>query len=731
MRTEFVTKTGLKLIRSQKPLPYETALDGFAERLDRTRGGLFSSGVDYPGRYSRWEFGFADPPLELIGGGKRLELRALNARGAAILGLFDPILADIDGARVAEKTELARVLKIAPAAGSFPEEKRSQQPSLFSPLRRLIAEFQGLTDGFLGLYGAFGYDLLFQFEPIALKRKRAEIPRDLHLFLPDRMYIMDRRKETAFRYDYDFARGTLSTEGKSRACLSPLPKRTYAEPKKPSEIASDLTAEQYGAMVEKARERMRVGDIFEVVLSRRFETKYQAAPSALFAKLKKVNPSPFEFYIQLGPDRLVGTSPEMYVRVEGRRVESCPISGTARRGRNAMEDAERLKGLINSEKDEVELTMCTDVDRNDKSRICEPGSVKLLGRRQIEAYAGLFHTVDHVEGTLRSDVTGLDAFISHMWAVTLTGAPKKWAVEIVEAMETAPRGWYGGAVGALQFNGDVNTGITIRTVHLTEDKKKKQIAGYRVGATLVWDSTGPEEDEETRLKANALFRVLAPPKAASNSETRERLGIGRRIVLIDNEDSFVHTLADYFRQTGADVSTYRHGLPPEAIQALKPDLVVHSPGPGTPSQFGVPKLVHALAERGLAQFGVCLGLQGTVEAFGGTLDVLPEPRHGKRWDIVHGGKGLFADLPSPCAVGAYHSLYARPDDFPHDALEIVAKTPAGLVMAVRHKRLPIAAVQFHPESVLSMGRADKGEIGHILIDNAMRELVVRRLAKAA
>lgn len=731
MRTEFVTKTGLTLGRTQRPLPYATALDGFAEKLDRTRGGLFSSGVDYPGRYSRWEFGFADPPVELIGGGDRLTLRALNARGATILDLFDPILADVEGAALEARTETTRTLKIARAAGPFPEEKRSQLPSLFSPLRRIVAEFAGLPDGFLGLYGAFGYDLLFQFEPIALTQPRDAAPRDLHLFLPDRMLIVDRRKETAFRYDYEFARGPVTTEGKSRACLAPLPKRRYVEPATKPEITSDLTAEQYGAMVDKARERMRVGDIFEVVLSRRFEAAHQGAPSALFAKLKKVNPSPFEFYLQLGPDRLVGTSPEMYVRVEGTRVESCPISGTARRGRNAMEDAERLKGLINSEKDEVELTMCTDVDRNDKSRICEPGTVKLLGRRQIEAYAGLFHTVDHVEGRLRADVTGLDAFISHMWAVTLTGAPKKWAAEIVEAMETAPRGWYGGAVGALQFNGDVNTGITIRTVHLTEDSKKRQIARYRVGATLVWDSTGPEEDEETRLKANALFRVLAPPQDAAAGETRARIGAGARIVLIDNEDSFVHTLADYFRQTGATVSTYRHGLSPDAIAALEPDLVVHSPGPGTPAQFGVPALVRALADRGLAQFGVCLGLQGTVEAFGGALDVLPEPRHGKRWDVVHDGTGLFADLPSPCAVGAYHSLHARPSAFPHDALEIVAKTPAGLVMAVRHRRLPIAAVQFHPESVLSMGRTEKGEIGHLLIDNVLRELLPGRRARAA
>ena len=375
--------------------------------------------------------------------------------------------------------------------------------------------------------------------------------------------------------------------------------------------------------------------------------------------------------------------------------------------------------------------MCTDVDRNDKSRICEPGSVKLLGRRQIETYAGLFHTVDHVEGRLRADVTGLDAFISHMWAVTLTGAPKKWAVEIVEAMETAPRGWYGGAVGALLLNGDVNTGITIRTVHLEEDAKKRQIARYRVGATLIWDSTGPEENEETYLKANALFRVLKPETAAVASVALPGPGAGLKVVLVDNEDSFVHTLADYFRQTGASVSTYRHGQSAAQILALKPDLVVHSPGPGTPKQFGVPALVKALAAHNVAQFGVCLGLQGTVEAFGGSLSVLDQPRHGKRWNIVHDANGLFADLPSPCAVGAYHSLYADPASFPHMSLDIVAKTEAGIVMAVRHKTLPIAAVQFHPESILTMGWAGRGEIGRILIENVLATLVLKRRTEAA
>jgi anthranilate synthase len=191
--------------------------------------------------------------------------------------------------------------------------------------------------------------------------------------------------------------------------------------------------------------------------------------------------------------------------------------------------------------------------------------------------------------------------------------------------------------------------------------------------------------------------------------------------MIDNEDSFVHTLADYFRQTGAQVRTYRFGVPLERILEAAPDLVVHSPGPGRPAQFGVPDLVRALAEHGIPQFGVCLGMQGIVEAFGGALAVLDVPRHGKRWSVRHGGGGLFRGVPDPCDVGAYHSLIAVRDEIPPE-LEVTAWTEAGLVMALRHSALPIAAVQFHPESILSM----RGDVGHVIVGNVMSELAGSR-----
>ncbi len=165
-----------------------------------------------------------------------------------------------------------------------------------------------------------------------------------------------------------------------------------------------------------------------------------------------INPSPYGALMNLGDGEfLVSASPEMFVRSDGRRVETCPISGTIARGVDAIGDAEQIRQLLNSEKDEFELNMCTDVDRNDKARVCVPGTIKVLARRQIETYSKLFHTVDHVEGMLRPGFDALDAFLTHAWAVTVTGAPKLWAMQFVEDNERSSRRWYAGAIGCRVF----------------------------------------------------------------------------------------------------------------------------------------------------------------------------------------------------------------------------------------------------------------------------------------
>jgi len=407
---------------------------------------------------------------------------------------------------------------------------------------------------------------------------------------------------------------------------------------------------------------------------------------------------------------LVGASPEMYVRVEGDRVETCPISGTIARGEDALRDARQVQTLLTSAKDESELTMCTDVDRNDKSRICVPGSVRIIGRRQIEMYARLIHTVDHVEGRLREGFDALDAFLTHAWAVTVTGAPKAWAMQFIEDHERSPRAWYGGAVGCVGFDGNLNTGLTLRTIRV-----KDGVAEIRAGATLLFDSD-PNAEEETRLKAAAFLDAIRRPRgvAPAPPEIAPRPGAGRRVLLVDHQDSFVHTLANYLRQTGAEVVTLRSGFPAATLDELAPDLVVLSPGPGTPRDFDLAATLDLLVRRGIPTFGVCLGLQGLVEYLGGELGVLDYPMHGKASRIQVRGGRLFVGLPATFVAGRYHSLFAIRKTLP-PVLEVTAGTEEGVVMAVEHDALPLAGVQFHPESLMTLD----GDVGLRLLTNVV------------
>jgi anthranilate synthase len=228
------------------------------------------------------------------------------------------------------------------------------------------------------------------------------------------------------------------------------------------------------------------------------------------------------------------------------------------------------------------------------------------------------------------------------------------------------------------------------------------VAEYPTGATLLYDSVPELEEQETRLKATGFFRALNETKPISAAPTPAPMpGIGVRMLLVDNDDCFIHTLANYARQTGAEVVTYRAGFPLELIDKLSPDLILVSPGPGRPHDFGVPKLVRYAADREIPVFGVCLGLQGVVEAFGGELGVLDYPMHGKPSVVISKDAGIFEGLPGSFRVGRYHSLFARKDKFPA-CLEVTAESEDGVIMGVRHRELPIEAVQFHPESLLSL-----------------------------
>ncbi|WP_454018037.1 anthranilate synthase [Azospirillum sp. Marseille-Q6669] len=715
----FRTRGGVTVTRRATTLDPRNALDPVIDALDRRRGLLLSSGVEAPGRYRRHALGFTDPPLAVTARGRTLRIDALNARGRVLLPAIAEALRGLEALAGLEEAPSRVTALVRKPQHPFPEEERSRQPSVFSVLRAVLELFAAPDDPLLGLYGAFAYDLAFQFEPIRLRLERPDDQRDLVLYLPDRLVALDPIAGLARLVEYEFATAAGSTEGLERAGRD----HPY-RPDTNTEAGCDHAPGAYQRVVETAKAAFRRGDLFEVVPGQTFAEPCADAPSAVFRRLRAANPAPYEAFVNLGRGEfLVAASPEMYVRVAGGRVETCPISGTVARGADALGDSSQILRLLTSAKDAAELTMCTDVDRNDKARVCEPGSVRVIGRRMIELYSRLIHTVDHVEGRLRPGLDALDAFLTHTWAVTVTGAPKRWAMQFLEDTEQSPRRWYGGAFGRLGFDGGMDTGLTLRTIRMAEG-----VAYVRAGATLLSDSDPDAEDAECRLKAAAFRDAIRGTTAGAVSAlpAAPRGGRGRRVLLVDHDDSFVHTLADYLRQTGASVTTLRHGHARATLAERRPDLVVLSPGPGRPADFDVAGTIDAALALGLPVFGVCLGLQGMVERFGGALDVLPEPVHGKATEVCVLGGALFAGLPERLTVGRYHSLVARRDRLPAD-LTVTAETADGLVMAVEHRRLPLAAVQFHPESILSLD----GGAGLALLGNVMDRLAAGALADAA
>ncbi|KWV56465.1 anthranilate synthase [Bradyrhizobium macuxiense] len=705
-KSEYLTNGGLAVARVVEQFTGGASrLDDLIALLDRRRGVVLSSGTTVPGRYESFDLGFADPPLVLETSGINFSLSALNPRGEVLIAFLGDVLREpcvVISERSATKLSGLIIRGEAPVE----EDQRTRRASVMSLVRDMVAAFTSNADPLLGLFGAFAYDLVFQIEDLVQKRAREADQRDIVLYVPDRLLAYDRATGRGVVLSYEFSWKGKSTAGLPHETAPSLYARTDRQG------FADHALGEYQATVEVARAAFARGDLFEAVPGQLFAEPCERSPAEVFQRLCRINPSPYGALMNLGAGEfLVSASPEMFVRSDGRRVETCPISGTIARGSDSIGDAEQIRKLLNSEKDEFELNMCTDVDRNDKARVCVPGTIKVLARRQIETYSKLFHTVDHVEGTLRPGFDSLDAFLTHAWAVTVTGAPKLWAMQFVEDHERSPRRWYAGAIGCVNFDGSINTGLTIRTIRM-----KDGLAEVRVGATCLFDSDPAAEDRECQVKAAALFQALRgdPPKPLSDFAP-DATGSGKNVLLIDHDDSFVHMLADYFRQVGANVTVVRHVHAQEMLKRKGWDLLVLSPGPGRPEDFGISKTIGTALENKLPIFGVCLGVQAIGEYFGGQLGQLGQPAHGRPSRVQVRGGRLMHNLPNEIVIGRYHSLYVERDSVP-DVLAVTATTEDGVAMVIEHKTLPVAGVQFHPESLMSLG----GEVGLRIVENAFR-----------
>ena len=271
----------------------------------------------------------------------------------------------------------------------------------------------------------------------------------------------------------------------------------------PVTLTSNLTREQFEANVRTAKEHIAAGDVYQVVLSQRFEATVTADPFTVYRALRYVNPSPYMYFMRLGGTTIVGSSPEMLVRVEGRRAETHPIAGTRPRGRSVDEDQRLAEELKRNEKERAEHVMLVDLGRNDLGRVCAYGTVRVPQFMALERFSHVMHLVSIVEGQLGEDTDHLDALAACFPAGTVSGAPKVRAMEIIADLEPTRRGIYAGAVGYLDFAGNLDFCITIRTVVMIGTK-----AYIQAGAGIVADSNPTAEYEETRDKARAVVRAL-------------------------------------------------------------------------------------------------------------------------------------------------------------------------------------------------------------------------------
>jgi len=279
--------------------------------------------------------------------------------------------------------------------------------------------------------------------------------------------------------------------------------RTNHANAQPLQFTSNHSKEEFEAQVRAAKEYIAAGDIYQVVLSQRFEADVAADPFTVYRALRHVNPSPYMYFIRMGGVSVVGSSPEMLVRVEGSRVETHPIAGTRRRGRSDEEDMRLAEELKRNEKERAEHVMLVDLGRNDVGRVCEYGSVRVPQFMGLERFSHVMHLTSIVEGRLADNRDRLDALVSCFPAGTVSGAPKVRAMQIIKELEPSERGLYAGAVGYLDFAGNLDFCIAIRTVIMSKGR-----AYVQAGAGIVMDSNPTAEFEETRDKAKALLRAL-------------------------------------------------------------------------------------------------------------------------------------------------------------------------------------------------------------------------------
>ena len=378
--------------------------------------------------------------------------------------------------------------------------------------RYRIAPLEGLPPFAGGAVGLFGYDLVRSAEPTVGEGNPDELEMpDLALMVSDLMLAFDHLRHEVTVLANVFVEDDLDRAyGEAAAAIAevrerlaaPVP-RVRAGPRQAPDFVSNIGSDGYAAAVDRAKEYIRAGDVYQVVPSQRWSAEAPVDAFSVYRGLRTVNPSPYMYFLDFEDFELAGASPESLVKVNGGRAEQRPIAGTRPRAGSTEEDIERAKGLLADEKERAEHVMLVDLGRNDLGRVCEYGSVNVDELMVVETYSHVMHIVSSVSGTLRPGVTPMDALRASLPAGTLSGAPKIRAMQIIDELELSRRGPYGGAVGYLSYTGDLDTCIYIRSALVKDGRIHVQ-----AGGGIVADSDPGYEVRETEAKAGAVFEAV-------------------------------------------------------------------------------------------------------------------------------------------------------------------------------------------------------------------------------
>ena len=389
-------------------------------------------------------------------------------------------------------------------------------------LKDILARYQpvdveGLPRFSGGAVGFVSYDMVRSFEDLPEDTMDdLQVP-DARFVITDTLLIFDNVAQTIkivsnahvdnenIEESYNQAVKNIDAIEKKLRTSLPVDINNESSPKIDSldRIESNFEKEHFLDAVQKIKDYILEGDVIQVVLAQRLKFNISKDPFAIYRALRSINPSPYMYYLKFGDLKIVGSSPEILVRLEDEKIEVRPIAGTRKRGKSEEEDKALENDLLNDEKELAEHIMLVDLGRNDVGRVAKTNSVSVNEKFTIERYSHVMHIVSNVQGKLKKGLDGYDVLAATFPAGTLSGAPKVRAMEIIEEMEPTRRGLYGGAVGYISFNGNMDTAIAIRTLLI-----KNNIAYLGVGAGIVADSVPENEFEETMNKGKALLKAI-------------------------------------------------------------------------------------------------------------------------------------------------------------------------------------------------------------------------------